>query len=254
MTAPWAVCLPAARIDALGRMRLTPEVRVCEVGDNIWLKGETLEDALQTALARLPEARQYSVLPDGQLILQHQRVPCGYLPQGDWELLSEWLQVEMPVAALAGEMPARLPLGVVRGGNPTEANVLLVTAAAWQAYAAGAPHMRLQGLSFAMNERGQTAIWGSPLPPVPGKRFAENHGVAIEAGFCLKGNIDPEIAAQVLELTSGDLALLAGDGTLEVISTEHFVQATRSAVRLSVGALIGEGDSYSEGASHGPTP
>ena len=77
------------------------------------------------------------------------------------------------------------------------------------------------------------------MPSIAGVRFVETHGVAIEAGYRCQPPIDAAIARTVLDLAEGDLGLLHGDGRFDHIAAEHFVQATRSAVRLSVGAVDG---------------
>lgn len=242
MTSKWAVCLPLARVAALGELRLASGVRVLalpEVGE-IWLSGEACGDVLAKQLAALPEARQYVVLPDDQLVLHDHRVPTGRLPSGDWQTLATWLTPQLPLAALSGEAPARLPLRLVRGGLPGEANILLTSAREFERYAVHAPQHRLKRLSFAMNSASEAVVRGSPLPPIAGVRFVEQHGVAVEAGFCFDPPIGAEVVRPVLTLNDGDIVLLYSDGRFHHIAAEHFVRATRSAVRLSTRGMGNE--------------
>jgi hypothetical protein len=239
VTFTWAVRLPAARAAALGALRLADGVRVLPAPGELWLGGDDCDDALGLKLAALPEALRFGVLPDGQLVRPGERVPSGNLPHGEWQALRQWLKVAAPVASLAGEPPPPTAIRLVRGGAAREPNVLVAAGQRWLDYATSAPRVRLQRWSFALDGSGgglRVVVRGAPLPPIPGQALVEACGVAVPAGYTWDPPLDAEVLRDALQLAGGDLALLFADGTHERIAAEQFVQATRSAVRLSLAA------------------
>ena len=192
MTGQWAVRLPAAQLNALGRLRQAPGVQVLELGGAIWLRGEQRDEKLRRRLATLPEARLHSVLDDGQLVELHRRVPSGHLPSGDWAELSQWLQVALPTAALPAQVTERPVLRIVRGGAAQDANVLLTEGSHWLNFGGSSAAIRLKPLTFAVSSSPTVVIRGTPLPPLPGERFVEIGGIAVAAGY----RWDPPVRAE----------------------------------------------------------
>lgn len=96
MNAAWAIAAPAASLQSIARLRQVPGLAVCESGGEIWLRGPVLDDSLAAALKFIPGGRQFTVLPDGQLIAAGRLVPEGRLPNAAWQLLADWLTLELP--------------------------------------------------------------------------------------------------------------------------------------------------------------
>ncbi len=216
----------------LGRIRRQAAISVFEAQNEIWLQASHVSEELEAELRSLPGTR-YSVLPDDQLVLHGHLVPQGRLPDGRWIELPEWLRVELPPSAFSGRPRRKCPVRIVRSTTPADANVIVAQLHAWQDYAIRAPQIRLDRLSFAMNDRDEAVIRGAPLPAIPGVRYVDNLGVAVEAGWEWTPAVAAEILRNVLELQSGDVALLHASGQWDHIPAEDFVRATRSAVRLS---------------------
>ncbi len=230
----------ALRIDrddaaTLGRIRCRPGIEVCDRPEGIWLRVSDISDELEADLRALPGTR-YSVLHDGQLVEVGNLVPQGQLPDQAWVELKIWMSVSMKPAALGGVLSHKVDLQIVRNGIAREANVLVTDVATWQQYSLNAPQVRLDGWAFATNGESQVVVRGMPLPSVHGVRYVEQHGVAIEAGWAWSPPVDPDVLACVLDLEKDDLALLHADGSWDYVSADDFVRATRSAVRLSMGA------------------
>jgi len=228
----WAVCLPRESIAGLGRLRLLPRLSVWEHGEEVWLQGEGADESLEAALRGLPGARRFSVFPDRQLLAAGSRVPPGYLPEGAWQPLKEWLHVTLEAAGLAGRVGERVSVCLVRSSTPREANVLLTTLDAWKTYGSSAPQVRLERWSFAVSDE-EVIVQGLPLPPIPGQVFVDRDGVTVPAGWDWDPPIDAGVLRDVLGLTAGDLALLRPDGRWDRVPADAFVRAGRSAIRLS---------------------
>ncbi len=235
----WAVRFQQAEVEAdqaIGSLRLRPEVTVCEHRGCLWVQGPELDQELDQLLRSLPGVR-FTVLEDGQLIRSGSSVPQGWLPEGPWKPLADWLGVRAPSAGLPGRSDRRIPLILRRGGPISQANVLLTTLENWHHYATKAPQVRLSQLSFALSEDQEVLVRGSPLPAIPGTRFVETEGVAIPAGWTWDPPVDVQVIQALLGLTSEHLALLKPDGSWERLPAEAFVYATRSAVRLSAASF-----------------
>ena len=236
MSGAWAIRLDRSGAAKAGPLRQRPGIEVLQTDDAVWLRGRHLDDELEKALRCVPGARRFTVFPDGQLVAAGTQVPKGHLPDGRWTPISAWLGVELWPACLAGKVEGRVPLRLVRSGAARDSNVLWTTTSAWGRWAVTAPQVRLDRLGFAVSDCGDVVVRGTPLPPIPGRPFVESAGVAVEAGWEWSPRLEADVLAEALGLASGDLALVQHDGSWEHLPAEAFVQATRSAVRLTAEA------------------
>lgn len=238
MNRSWAARLSTTDAGALARLRGRHGIEVCLLEDAVWLRGAETDEDLEKRLRSLP-ADRFEVLPGRQLVRSGCRVPKGYLPDGTWHALSDTVRVELGVPAIAAECTNRVRLQLVRGGPVRDANLLLTAIEAWFAFAERAAQIRLQQLAFAASDTGTVLVRGVPLPPLPGVRFVEDQGIAVPCGWTWSPAVDADVVRGLLQLQTGDLALLHADGTWDHLRADDFVRATRSAVRATF-----------EGASH----
>ncbi len=243
----WAIRLDRRDAAAAGRLRQVAGVEVCELADSVWLRGPQADDELHGQLAAVPGARRFSVLPDGQLLPSGARVPQGWLPQGPWTALVQWMRLESPLALFAGRCDETLSPVLLRSDVIDEASLLLTRFELWVAYAVGAPQVRLDRWRFAVAADGRVAVHVLPeskqvanrscaLPPLPGQRWVEREGIAVPAGWTWSPALEPGLLRQVFGLAEGDIALWHVDGAWEQISAGEFVRATRAAVRATATA------------------
>jgi hypothetical protein len=239
-TIRYAWSLPLAEVRALGLVLGWSGVEVLEAAPRLWLRASALSDEQWDACLRLPGADRFTLLSDGQLIRVGNTVPHGRLPQGTWTPIRNALRLELP---RADDGPTRRPtptnLRLVRSTEPAEPNWLLVKLADWVAYAATAPQVRLARLSFVAAERVAVAVRGEPLPPLAGRRFVERSGIVVPAGWTWAPALPAEIVREALKLAPGDCAWFGTDGTWRVISSGDWVQASRSAARLTAAEVQG---------------
>jgi hypothetical protein len=236
MIPAWAVSLPIASAQAAAGLRLEPRIEVLETADALWLRGDAANDRLNGLLRQLPGAERFDVLSSGELRPDGSRLPQGKLPGGNWIHLKTWAQVELPTAAFAAVATTAVPLALVRTGDESEANVLLMTLADWKTYGERAPQLRLARLRFAMSAGAQVVVQGSPLPPLPGQRYCERAGVAVPCGWGWSPPVEPELLRDAWQLTPHDLALVHTDATWDHLREDQFVPATHSAIRDTVSA------------------
>lgn len=233
-TIRYAWSLPLTEVRALGLMLGWSGVEVLEAAPRLWLRASTLSDEQWEQCRRLPGADRFTVLDDGQLVPVGRNIPQGRLPPGNWIPVRNALRLELP---RTDDAPTRRPtpadLRLVRSTEPVEPNWLLAKLTDWVAYAATAPQVRLARLSFVAAERVAVAVRGEPLPPLAGRRFVERSGIVVPAGWTWAPAVPPEIVRAALKLEAGDCAWFGTDGTWRIISAGDWVQASRSAARLT---------------------
>lgn len=249
----WAVLLPSASALSAGSLRLRGDVQATQSGDDLWLRGPELSEELDLELRKLPGGRRFRVAADGRLTAVGARIPQGRLPDAGWQPLSDWLAPRPQPAALAGQAARRVGIRLVRADGEVPVAVLVTRADAWAAYATTAPAVRLRPLRVAAAEDGRVVLWGAPLPPIPGERYAERDGIAVPAGLMWSPPVDAAVLRDLLELQPGDLALFDADGSYEHVAAAEFTRASRSGARATADpAVIAE--PAQEDEHHPPSP
>lgn len=228
----WAVRM--ARADAAGAagLRRRPDVRVCDQGEWVWVRGEGTGEDGGVALARL-RGERYEVDAHGRVRPTGMRIPTGHLPAGTWVAAREYFRVKAQTAAMPAAVGETVALRLVRAEHVEEAGAVLTTVERWAAYAGTAPEVRLRRLEFAVSERGDVLVRGTPLPAVVGVMCVEKDGVVVQCGWRWEPAVDAATVRRVLALQEGEVALMREDGEWERLRGEHFVAASRSAARLS---------------------
>jgi hypothetical protein len=141
------------------------------------------------------------------------------------------------MAAMSAAITGRTSLRLARCTDEREAELLLTRLDLFARFAAMAPQVRLDRLQFAADEAGDVLVRGRPLPPLPGRRFVLQSGVAVPAGFCWQPAVDADVVARCFGASGSALVVWYEDGTLTRLHGEQFAQATRSAVRATEQAL-----------------
>lgn len=231
--------LPGSEVRALAELREWSGVELLadplDTGAPlVWLRAAALSDEQWARCSRLPGVDRYMVLEDRRLVRVDALVPCGPVPQGTWSPLRERMQILLPRPSEAvPSLPAPMKLSLVRSGEPVESNWLLTSLAEWTAYVVAAPQVRLARWTFIASPDGRVVVRGAPVPPIAGARFVERSGLVVPAGYAWTPEVEPEIVRAALGLAAGDAAWLTADGAWRVIPAGDWVQASRSAVRLT---------------------
>lgn len=239
----WALVLDVEHVTALAALRREPGLEAALVAEQFWLRGHTVSDSLALRLRQLPAIARYTVQANQDLLAEDAHVPHGYLPPGKWLPLEHWLPVIAPSATVSADQPFEpVALRLVRDSVVREPNLLQTALATWVDYATTAPQIRLQRWSFAANEQGKVLIRGVPLPPLPGRQLVETESIAVEAGWTWFPSVEAAVLRRKFEAATGDLLLLQpgadGEAIIDMISASAFVQATRSAVRLTAAESV----------------
>jgi hypothetical protein len=265
VTERWIVRSDAQHASDLARLRLLAGLEVAEGDDCTWLRAPTGEEALERLLCTIAGQR-FRLTEGDELVPWGKLVPSERLPELDWRAIAEWAAVTSPVAALPGIRTQRMRLSLVRCHAERAAGGLLTDWDRWFRYATEAPEVRLRPLVFAMSARDTSKppplvqeagdvdrslrermdacapadlhhrvfVLGTPLPPIPGQPYSIDGGIAVACGWSLSPAVGSAVIRKMLSLETGDVALFNVDGSFERIAAEHFVRASRTAVRASV--------------------
>lgn len=239
MNHAWAICIGEKDASSLASLRLVPGIEIAVAGSLVWLRGESVDDSISPRLAALPARERYEWMKPDRLRPLNHRIPSDLLPAASWLPLREWLQVELPVAALPASLSATVPLRLVRSTEEREANLLLTTFDEFHRFATEAAQIRLERLRFAATENSRVLVHGTPLPPLPGQRFVLRQGLAIPAGFAWQPAVSAEVVIRRFGVSGNALVLCNTDYTITRLHTEQLIPVTRSAVRATAKGLAG---------------
>ena len=236
MSKDWIIRVTPEHARQLAGLRAVPGVEIAEAADTVWLRATSGDAALDRLLSAVAGER-FQLIDGDQLVPAGRRVPTERLPRLAWQSLGDWSAIALPVAALPGQFSRRVALRLVRGGREQQPAALLADWNDWLAYATTAPEVRLRSLAFALSalheSRQRAFIVGTPLPPLAGQAYTLDDGIAVPCGWSLFPAVGSAAIRKLLALSEGDVAMFATDGSFERMAEEHFVRATRSAVRES---------------------
>lgn len=236
MNSSWVIQLKPEDGFTLAPLRLVPAIEIGVAPEVLWVRGKAADETLSRLLQSLPALARFDGLPDGRLRAVGSRIPVLSLPNLTWVPLLQWFRVELPSANSPTAQPARAGLSLARSTQEKPANVLLTDFDSWQSFALHAPEVRLRPLRFAMSAGREIAIWGTPLPPISGRRFVEQEGIAIPAGFSWRPGVSAKVLRQVLQAGENSLVIWDGDSCLH-LHPEQLIPASRGGVRATAEAI-----------------
>ena len=103
----WTIQLRSADPEPIGVLWRVPGIEALSHADHIWLRSSSVDDATTRLLQCLPCVARYEILADGALRLTGHRVPQGYLPEGQWRPLDQFLTVTLPVGVPAVDVTVK---------------------------------------------------------------------------------------------------------------------------------------------------
>jgi len=223
-------------LPSLGTVRLLPGLEVGVVREVIWLRGGPMEKHELVFLEALPWKDRYEVVDGKYLRPLGARLPTGRLPTCSWAPISSFIQPALASPLLPGVRPAGVPLHWVPAREERKPKFLLARGSDWLAFVENAPLVRIRHLKFAQSADQQSLITGWPLPPLPGSYFYEKEGVALPAGYEICPRLSRATWQRLLRTRERELTLIHLDGSHALIPESAWVEASRSAVRLSLNA------------------
>jgi hypothetical protein len=240
MSVQWVICIAPTDAGSLARLRLTRGIEVAAKEPFIWVRGASNDEKLERLLRALPAVARYEGTGGNRLRNLESRIPSETLPALNWQPVSTWLRVQMPLTPTFSpsegerEEDASLrtvSIRIVRSAEERAIDLLVTTVDQWREFALSAPEIRLRHLRFAADADGNVVGRGKPLPPLPGRQFVLHGNIAVQAGYTWEPGVSADVLSRRLGLSADALALFHENGTYSRIEAEQFVPATRSAVR-----------------------
>lgn len=226
--------------EALGSVRTKAGLQVAKDKDWIWLRGIDTTQGIDSAIRRLPAKNTYELDEQGNLFPVGGITPIGKLQILPWIPVQEFIPVELPTSAMPGRTEQTYALRLVSSREIKEGQALQTTLPVWKEYADAAPEIRLKRLRFAVSEAGEVLIMGTPLPAIPGKEYWMQEDMLLPGGYDFELPWMASLVAGKLNAQHTSIILFTEEGSWQQIPADAFMQATRSAVRLTEGNILHE--------------
>ncbi len=219
--------------DSLGNIRCMADIKVAADEKLIWVRGLYDTGEVNKSIRQLPIHHSYYIDENNLLFSPGSLTPVAVLPQLTWLPIAEFISIKMPVAALPGKLQAPADINVVSSAADKKSSALLTTLAQWKLYAESAPAIRLEQLQFAVSQKNEVLIVGTPLPSIPGKEYWKTNNILLPCGYDFEIPMAASFISEKLNSKQDGLLVFDVDGSCEKIDFAFLVAAKRSAVRLT---------------------
>src|SRR5579871_3995181 len=160
---------------ALSEVRCIEGLYAATDNENILLKCAINITNENSGIVELPVKKTFLLDDERQLFEKKSDTPVDVLKEYNWQPLSEFLKIELPVFAMPAKVTGKYTFKIIPASNSANGSALLTALAIFKKYAEEAPAIRLQSLTFAASEKNEVLIKGNPLPPLPGKEYWESY-------------------------------------------------------------------------------
>lgn len=219
--------------NALGAVRCMQGLMVAEDEQYIWLRGTVANVEMENQLQALPVQQRFELDKNGNMFLQQAATPVETLPELSWQKPEIFLPVELPASAMPGIVESKISIRIVPTENIRESTGLLTTLDLWKRYAETAPAVRLNRNRFAVSGKNEVMIIGTPLPSLPGKEYWSVNDIFLPAGYDFEIPLVAGFLRAKLNVAKDEIILFDEEGNWQRIEKNFFVEAKRSAVRLT---------------------
>lgn len=237
MEGTWVAEVDRQYAFVLGQLRLHPGLELSEDEASYWLRGTPSIEEARKLLQAIPYVKLYHRESSGLRLWGHLLVSRP-LPVLSFKPLQAAIRPRLPMAKFTSAHVLPTPLSLVRSDSCQPSEFLETTLEQWERYAIFAPKVRLDRWAFAVEESGRVLVHGRPLPDLAGRQYWESNGVVIPVGWVPSPRITGEALSRVLNRSEGEFLILSEQGTMESILKDNFVHTSRSAVRVTVRAVM----------------
>lgn len=227
------LALPLAQKERLGALRHWQNLKVAFDEETVWVKEFTPAQIDGTEVKTLPHKTIY-VANGPQLYLQGSLLPERLLPSLLWTPIERGLPLRLPAFnhnyfGLAEKIAVRLK----PAESEKEAWACLVKRDLLNAYAEGAPAVRMQGLNWVLAGHDEALLTGTPLLPLPGDTFWRQGDLLFPSGYELEWPLLADTLQKVLNPQGSHWVVWTKDGSYWRVPKQQTVPLSRGSVRLS---------------------
>jgi MoxR-vWA-beta-propeller ternary system domain bpX2 len=219
--------------DSLGNVRCIEGLEAAINENCIWLRGLYDTAGIDKHIKQLPTQHSYYIGENNLLFSPGSLTPVAVLPALEWLPVAEFITIEIPVAALPGQLHQPAMISIIPSTISKKGDALLTTLQQWKAYATSAPAIRLAQLQFAVSQKNEVLILGDPLPSIPGKEYWMTDNILLPNGYDFEIPMAASFISKKLNAQKDAVLLFDVTGAYEKIGLDFFVPAKRSAVRLT---------------------
>lgn len=162
---------------------LGTSAQVAVGSDGFWVRFSATDDQLRKLEAGLP-GKRFQLIDGVWLVQDGFHVAEATLPALDWQTPESLIEVTVPTAAFAGQLPANAcpTLSLVRGGEERPALAGLFELSHLSAWTETAPFVRLQPLTYCISG-DLCLVVGKPLPTISCRYLCQFENVLLPAGM-----------------------------------------------------------------------
>lgn len=220
-------------VESLGSIRCMPDLKAAAAADCVWVRGLYDNGVTDKNIRQLPLQHSYYVDENNLLFSPGSLTPVAVLPVLNWLPITEFVSIKIPVAALPGQLEDPATISIVPAAVNKNGSALVTTLEQWKAYAESAPAIRLLQLQFAVSQKSEVLIIGTPLPSIPGKEYWKKDNILLPNGYDFEIPMAASFINEKLNPEQDGFLVFDIDGTFEKIDFAFLVDARRSAVRLT---------------------
>jgi MoxR-vWA-beta-propeller ternary system domain bpX2 len=219
--------------NSLGNIRCMAAIKIADGEDYIWIRGLYDNGEPEKSIRQLPIQHSYYIDENNLLFTAGSLTPVATLPELVWLPVAAFISIKIPVAALPGKVKEPSTINVLPSAIEKKSTALLTTLQQWKAYAELAPGIRLAQLHFAVSQKNEVLITGTPLPSIPGKEYWKANNILLPCGYDFEIPMAANFINNKLNPQQDGLLIFDTDGTCQKIDFAFLVPAKRSAVRLT---------------------
>ncbi len=217
----------------LSDIRLYSNVQVATNNNLVWVKGIISDQENDTQIKKIPFKNIYTIDKDSNLFNLGSLTPIDKLKVLDWITIDKFINLEFPSSLMAGRVKETHHVKLIKSDKVQTGNAMITDFEIWNNYAQNASEIRLNKLIFAVSKSNQVIIIGQPLPPIQGLEYWLNNDLLIPAGYDFEIPILANLIFEKLNIKNSSYILFDTNNQWQKIFKENFVNASRSAIRLT---------------------
>lgn len=213
---------------------LDVQVEIALDGDEYWITFPMHDDACINVASKLPGDRFVSW--DGRWLHRFgHTVAERTVPNVRWQKLTDFVSVELPLAAFASRFESGMAthLELRRGGTETASAAAMMNMSDLARWVDNASSWRFRRLKYC-HDGMRALVMGDPLPPVPCHYFTAVDCVLIPAGMYWYPRVDSQLVRTAFSVEPNEWLIWEAIDRWSILRDDLLVSLSRSSIRLAI--------------------